>query len=794
MNFRNFLTFPVTLEGDGQTWKRARIEKCGQGGHAGPFKAPTSALTGLPVGGVIGQTVEDITLSEIGNDGYDVFQHAFDVSYSHFSRIQDISMEAQGGDSGGYSTIASGLTAIDCIGTTFTGILHSGFTATTIDHLPVSLLGLDSCIVNDINLRGHKTYGLEVNSCSRTTISGGVVDGGYLADGGYQPGVYFDVGSQYPEFNRSRRISRNACNDVILADFVITRTSHGVWSAAEGVKMVNVRVAGATTDGFLFTSQTAPSGGTISQAARMVEIIGCSAENCGRAGLYAEYLDALTINGFKGRNNGQDSALTAITRSGIYIKPLLSARRVALQGYETLDDQGVTYTAGITFEPGAADADFRKWVTCKDPDRVSIGQYITVEGGLGSGSDATGKIVDQRLDEIQLEFSGATTLSSTGNTTALTGTWTTNGTDTTRIDGSGTNATVDLVGNWITNGSAWRQVLKVVSTTQILVSSAFPTALSGATLSSLLCDLTTIVSQQYGAYVDPNSYLSALFIAPNGYSKGNAVAQTFLNDFSVLEPGSMFYADANGWGVEYHETALAMPDLIIDDTVANAPNAVWRTNKSRRYQLGLSGTAESGGNAGSHVDEYVYADDGTTSTRVSRVTRATGIKNFYKVPQIAGLSMERLVAMSAVAVSVSGGSTSEEVLYTYTGTAGDIGANGMLLVRTGWSYTNSANNKTCRVKIGASGAGTGGTAMMAVTNTTTATFVRDTLIFNANNQAVQKAAPAANSTGLGASSAAMASATIDTSAAWEIAITGQKASGGETLTLEWVLIQILPQA
>jgi hypothetical protein len=88
VNFRNFLTFPVTLEGDGQTWKRARIEKCGQGGHAGPFKAPTSALTGLPVGGVIGQTVEDITLSEIGNDGYDVFQHAFDVSYSHFSRIQ----------------------------------------------------------------------------------------------------------------------------------------------------------------------------------------------------------------------------------------------------------------------------------------------------------------------------------------------------------------------------------------------------------------------------------------------------------------------------------------------------------------------------------------------------------------------------------------------------------------------------------------------------------------------------------------------------------------------------------
>lgn len=143
-----------------------------------------------------------------------------------------------------------------------------------------------------------------------------------------------------------------------------------------------------------------------------------------------------------------------------------------------------------------------------------------------------------------------------------------------------------------------------------------------------------------------------------------------------------------------------------------------------------------------------------------------------------------LVASSSVALSVSN-TTSEEALATVTLPA--PGPNGGYEIRTVWTMTNGANAKTPRVRLG----GISGTAFLNAAKTTIASNSDIHRIRNRGATNSQVGSGSA-SVAVGDSGSAIVTGALDWSAALDLVITGQKAVGTETLTLESYEVWLLP--
>lgn len=157
----------------------------------------------------------------------------------------------------------------------------------------------------------------------------------------------------------------------------------------------------------------------------------------------------------------------------------------------------------------------------------------------------------------------------------------------------------------------------------------------------------------------------------------------------------------------------------------------------------------------------------------------------------ASLSATASQVASAIVLAASGAAvtapadTNENTLVTITVPANAMGANGILRITTLWTYTNSANSKTLRVKFG-------GTTFMGVSQTTSNTYSDQRNIANRNATNSQVAWPqGSGSGGFNVSGSAVTTGTIDTTSSQDILITAQKASGAETLILERYLVELL---
>jgi len=144
---------------------------------------------------------------------------------------------------------------------------------------------------------------------------------------------------------------------------------------------------------------------------------------------------------------------------------------------------------------------------------------------------------------------------------------------------------------------------------------------------------------------------------------------------------------------------------------------------------------------------------------------------------------------SAVAVSHTG-DTSETLLASVTVPANAMGANGRLVIDTLWSFTGSANSKTPRVRF----SGAGGTVYMShiITSGTAVTAHYETTISNRGATNSQVGGGVSQFGGVGTSTAALVTSSVDTTAATTVYITGQLASAGETITLEAYEVRLLP--
>lgn len=142
-----------------------------------------------------------------------------------------------------------------------------------------------------------------------------------------------------------------------------------------------------------------------------------------------------------------------------------------------------------------------------------------------------------------------------------------------------------------------------------------------------------------------------------------------------------------------------------------------------------------------------------------------------------------VLAQSAVAASVTG-TTNETTLATIAIPAGAMGVNGSLRITTLWTTTNSANNKNLRVKLGA-------TAFTDIALTTTAAGQFQTHIRNRGAPNSQVAFIVGSGFPFASSAGSPFPGAIDTAVSQTLALTGQLANTGETITLEAYTVEIL---
>lgn len=146
-------------------------------------------------------------------------------------------------------------------------------------------------------------------------------------------------------------------------------------------------------------------------------------------------------------------------------------------------------------------------------------------------------------------------------------------------------------------------------------------------------------------------------------------------------------------------------------------------------------------------------------------------------------------ASAATGMSVTG-STNETALATISIPAGAMGANGILRVTLLVTGTNNANTKTIRIRLG----GISGSQFFAASIASTLTTRSQIQIQNRNSQASQVAHANATLNSFQSTSGGVFTASVDTSAAQDLVISGQLGTGTDTLTLESYLVEILYKA
>lgn len=155
-------------------------------------------------------------------------------------------------------------------------------------------------------------------------------------------------------------------------------------------------------------------------------------------------------------------------------------------------------------------------------------------------------------------------------------------------------------------------------------------------------------------------------------------------------------------------------------------------------------------------------------------------------PEKGGISLPRVLAQSGVAVPVTG-TTAETTLATIAIPAGAMRVNGSLRIRPIFSYTNSTNLKTLRIKLG-------GTSIWFGDNGSSASNFGSQPFVDVRNRGVANSqiSVAASAAGVNyqIASAPLTTA-IDMSVAQNLTITGTLASAGETIRLEGYTVEIM---
>jgi hypothetical protein len=535
LTFLNWLNHPLVAPGDYLIANSLRFEDCATGPIFGYEFNRDEVFIDRPAGaGGVGQIVRGVICQDVGDVGVaDTLQHAFDVYRPKGGVYADVTIIGMGGRADGRSNTASGVTVFLAENCTFENLTYDSPTTDAVRHLAFSFLGITDCTLSNLRAYDFAGLGLEMLTCYGCTVNGGVIDGNYrsgIASATSSIGMIHSAG-RYDKDSVSRSQSGSRHNT--FNGTVLRRNGLGASFRSGRATANGIHVTGALGTGILVqnTTVTATFPGSAAEAAASVTLNNCVVEFCGAQGVNATTADSCVINGGRIENNGQDSTLAATTRSGFAASTM---SRVSAVGTQFNDTQSFTVTDGASFAPGTTADEYQ--IAIHSPRQYSTGQMITLVDGGGAAVDITGRVIDVDGDLVTLSIDGGATFSSTGNTTALTGTWAGSGRT---LTGTGGAALTEITGPvWVVTGGVYRLVEKVTSDNSIQVTEAFPAALSGATLSKVTVDVDGIPSQQYGIRLFGT--VTSWHLKSNSY-QGNVIERTEISASGGAEVGTEYF-------------------------------------------------------------------------------------------------------------------------------------------------------------------------------------------------------------------------------------------------------------
>lgn len=189
----------------------------------------------------------------------------------------------------------------------------------------------------------------------------------------------------------------------------------------------------------------------------------------------------------------------------------------------------------------------------------------------------------------------------------------------------------------------------------------------------------------------------------------------------------------------------------------------------------------------------LFLSNGTTPVNGSMVVagqpmvimRVNALAGFVVVAGAALRQVAAILAKTGTAVSAPV-DTNEDIVGTINVLANAVGPNGGISLRCGVTVNNNGNNKTIRVRVG----GLGGTIILSANLVSTTGLIVDLWMTNSG------ATNAQGFYGTGILPGALNNVLIntvtavDTTAAWTIVITAQKATAGDTMTLNSLIAQL----
>jgi hypothetical protein len=535
-SFINWVNHPLVATGDYLVANSLRFKDCATGPVFGYNYYVSNVYTERPAGaGAVGQIVRGVVLEDIGNIGVaDTLQHAFDVYNAKGGTYADITIIGMDGAADGRSNTCSGLTVFLSEQCAFDNIVYDSPVSTECSHLAFSFLGAVNCTLTDLRAYNFAGLGLEMLTTQGCTVNGGVIDGNYasgITSATNSIGVSISAG-RYDRDTQSRASAGS--KTVTVNGLVVRRAGLGMSLRSGHIKATGCYTTGCIGSGILVQETTVTSSfpGAIPQPLLHVDLNECVSEFNGAHGVNFTNASLVSISGGSYRNNGQNSALAATSRAGV---TGATVSRLVIMGASLDDTQTFTDTNGISFAAGTATDGFYD-LAAYVPRSYQPGQYITLTDGGGAGVDITGKVVDTDGDLLTISVTPGTVFSSTGNTTALTGTWSGSGRT---LTGTGGAALTEILGPvWVVSGGAYRLVENVTGNNAIQLTEAFPSPLSGATLSKVNVDAVGIPSQQYGARIFGT--VTSWLLRGNSYS-GNVLERVNVSTPSGGEPGSEYF-------------------------------------------------------------------------------------------------------------------------------------------------------------------------------------------------------------------------------------------------------------
>lgn len=160
------------------------------------------------------------------------------------------------------------------------------------------------------------------------------------------------------------------------------------------------------------------------------------------------------------------------------------------------------------------------------------------------------------------------------------------------------------------------------------------------------------------------------------------------------------------------------------------------------------------------------------------------MKRAYALPASILDNRPIILTQSAVQASLTG-ATTETTLATITIPGGMMGPNGSLRISTLWSFTNTANNKTIKIKNG-SNTFLNYTLASGVSSMSALTSMRNRGTLNS------QVAPSSAQVDYGTMGSNPQTFTIDTTVDQVLTITGQLANATDYCNLEAYTVEVLP--